>query len=104
MADHRDVLAGQKELVDLGEPVRMRIKKALDRDPKAERKKRLENVLASLVNRETSAEDNRRVRAVELLERIGTEEAKAVLVELAKGKEDDEAAREAHAAIGRMSR
>ena len=64
------------------------IRKALEGDPSPEARKRLEETLAKLTAPTASGETLRSLRAIEVLEMIGTPEAKTVLESLAKGTPD----------------
>ncbi len=75
-------------LVRAGAAAESAVKKALDNKPSAEAKQRLEFVLSKLSgNLGPNLEEVRATRAVEVLEKIGTPEARKVLEEVAKGSE-----------------
>jgi hypothetical protein len=61
------------------------IQKALEGDPTPEARKRLQEVLAKLTAPTASGETLRSLRALEVLEMIGTPEAKTVLEGVAQG-------------------
>jgi hypothetical protein len=67
-----------------------------------ENRRRLDGLLKRL-DAPPSGERLRELRAVEVLERIGTPEARRVLEALAKGEPDARLTREAKAALGRLS-
>ena len=77
------------------------LRRALDEKPSQEARRRLQAILAE-PNRPT-AEDVRRLRAIAVLERIGTPEARQVLANLAGGAEARET-HEAKAALERLKR
>ncbi|HKI30698.1 MAG TPA: hypothetical protein VKA46_02315 [Gemmataceae bacterium] len=91
-----------EELVRAGKTVEEAVKKALDNKPSAEAKQRLEFVLSKLSgNLGPNMEEVRAARAVEVLEKIGTPEAKKVLEEVAKGG-DSPLTVEARSALERL--
>jgi hypothetical protein len=79
------------------------MRKALEGTKSAEVKQRLERLLDRLENTTIPAEELLAIRAVEVLERVGSAEAKDVLRGLAKGYESARLTREAQAALGRLS-
>ncbi len=73
------------ELIRAGKAVEEAVQKSLDNKPSAEAKERLELILTKLADKVgPDLEEVRRVRVVEVLERIGTPEAQKVLEEVAK--------------------
>jgi HEAT repeat protein len=74
-----------RELEKLAELAGPALKKFLDGDPSPEARKRAELLLERLAGPATRPELVRALRSVELLERIGKEEARAVLATLARG-------------------
>jgi hypothetical protein len=85
-----------------GKAVEEAIKKVLDSKPSAEAKQRLEFVLSKMSGSlGPNMEEVRLVRGVEVLERVGTAEARKVLEQLAGGGEDRLSA-EARAASERL--
>ncbi len=96
-----------KELASLGRTAEAPLRKALAGGPPAEAKRRIEELLDRLRdNGAPPPELLRPLRAVELLEHLGTPEAKKVLEALAKGAAESpltEAAREALARLGRAA-
>jgi WD40 repeat protein len=80
------------------------VRKALASRPSAEARKRLQGLLQSSSKPDTSPEGLRRSRAVELLERVATAEARQVLSSLAKGDPDADLTRDAKAALERLAR
>jgi WD40 repeat protein len=75
-------------LVRAGPTAEAAVKKALENKPSAEAKQRLEFILNKMSGKlGPDVEEVRVVRAVEVLERVGTPEARKVLEEFAKGGE-----------------
>src|SRR5262249_35808622 len=91
-----------QELENLGVMVSPALRKALDRDPPPvlDVRKKLEALLAGHFARALSGEELRAVRAIEVLERIGTTEAKDALKSLADGAPAAPATMSARAALG----
>jgi len=92
-----------EELAQLGKFVEGPIRKALEESPSAEARRRLTRLLNKLEKSTFSPEGDRALRAIEVLERIGNAEAKALLRELAKGATVAELTREAKAALDRLA-
>jgi hypothetical protein len=88
-----------RELAALGDRAEPRLRKVLARKPSAEVRRRAERLLLAW-----SAGRRRGVRAVEVLEHIGTGGAKKLLKGLAKGAPDSYLTREAGAALERLTR
>jgi WD40 repeat protein len=89
-------------IVRAGKAAEEAVKKALDSKPSAEAKQRLEFILSKLSgNLGPNMEDVRATRAVEVLEKIGTPEARKVLEEVAKGA-DGHLTDEARSALARL--
>jgi WD40 repeat protein len=89
-------------LIRAGKAAEGAVKKALDGKPSAEAKQRLEFILTKMSGKlGPDIEEVLQVRGVELLERVGTAEARKVLEELAKGGES-RLTQEAKAALGRL--
>jgi RNA polymerase sigma factor (sigma-70 family) len=93
--------AAVKRLKELGLQAEPALRATLRAKPSLEQKKRIESVLTTL--KETpqplSVEELRQQRAVIVLERIGTPEARRVLEDLAKGPESARLTRQARAAL-----
>jgi RNA polymerase sigma factor (sigma-70 family) len=85
-----------RELAGLGSSVEPELRRALTRNPSAEVRKRLEVILDTI-----SREHIRVGRAFEILEAIGSAEARALLADLAKG---DPAAWQTHEAAAGLQR
>jgi hypothetical protein len=92
-----------RELAELGHFAEPSLKKVLDRQPSLETRKRVEELLRKLEEAGPSPEELRVLRAVEVLEMIGTPEAKGVLESLAKGAEEAELTRQAQASLRRLA-
>jgi WD40 repeat protein len=89
-------------LVRAGKAAEEAVKKALDNKPSAEAKQRLEFILSKMSGSlGPNMEEVRLVRGVEVLERVGTAEARKVLEQFGKGGEDRLSA-EARAATERL--
>jgi hypothetical protein len=88
------------ELADLAEPA---LRAALHDKLSLEKRRRVEDLLKRL-DASVSPELLRGVRAVEVLESLGTPEARQVLQTLAKGAAESRLTREANAALKRGKR
>ena len=88
------------ELARLGAAAGSALRKALEGTPSAEVKQRVELLLDKL-RTTASPEQTRESRALELLERLATPEATALLKELAAGADDARLTKEAKAALKR---
>jgi RNA polymerase sigma factor (sigma-70 family) len=78
----------QQKLRALGEPVSSSLRAELEAKPSLEKRKRIEEVLAGLdQSRPVSGEPLRGLRAVQVLERIGSVEARELLEALGRGVE-----------------
>ena len=91
-----------KELKQLGELVGAPLRKALAANPSPEKKLRLEELIGNLS--QYSPAQLRSVRAIELLETIGTPDAVQVLERLAKGNPDGLATTQSRAALARKQK
>jgi hypothetical protein len=92
-----------REIEKLGEVAQPAIERALARkEVSAEARRRLEGLQNRLAV--PSGETLRSLRAIEVLERIATPEARSLLESLAKGAPDARLTREAKAAVGRLAR
>jgi hypothetical protein len=74
------------ELDRLGKFIVPAIKKELAKALPLDPRRRLERVLARAESEELSADQRRELRTLEVLEQVGTAEAKAVLKVIAKGR------------------
>jgi hypothetical protein len=91
-------------LKKLGAVARPALEEALKGSPSAEAKRRIEELLAGLKELQLAPEALRGVRSVQVLEQIGTREARQVLEGLAKGAAGGRVTEEARAALGRLDR
>jgi HEAT repeat protein len=80
------------------------LRKALDSKPPLEKHRRIEELLNKMTAAPATAEHRRAVRAVEVLEMIGTPEARRVLEPLAAGDPDAVLTRAAKAALERLKK
>jgi hypothetical protein len=92
-----------KALAELGKAAGAVLTKALQGEPSVEKKRRVEELLEALRAKGPSLEMVRPTRALELLERVGTAEAKQVLEELAKGDPDAPLTQQAKATLKRLA-
>jgi RNA polymerase sigma factor (sigma-70 family) len=100
-SDHRDVRArATTELEKLEDSAEAALRKVLETKPTLELRQRVERLLNLL--EQPGKERVRMLRAIELLEHIGTAEAKALLEVLAKGLPGGRRTREAQAALDRL--
>jgi WD40 repeat protein len=93
----------QKELESLGFLVHAALRKTLETTPSAEVRLRISRLLRRLEG-SMAVEELRSVRSIEVLERLGTPEARAVLEGLAKGAADARLTRNAKVALERLVR
>ena len=93
-----------RELEKLGEPVEPALRQALRSRPTLETRRRLERLLEKLDAPVPPVETLRALRAVEVLEHIGTAEARRVVQDLARGAAGAGLTEEAAAAVQRMAR
>jgi WD40 repeat protein len=92
------------ELHRLGKSALPLLRKALEGNPTLEARKRMEEIVKKADRAPPSGETLRSLRAIEVLETIGTAEAKAVLRDLAKGKVETVVTLSAQAALERLGR
>jgi hypothetical protein len=92
-----------RALADLGESALPALRKALTGRPSAETRQRVEPLLADLERPANSPERLRVLRAVEVLEYIGTAEARQVLEALAGGMPEARLTQEARASLNRLA-
>jgi hypothetical protein len=101
-SDHFDVREkAQRELERMGEDAVPALRKALDGKPPAEARRRMEAILKQ--PRSPLPEAVQAIRAVEVLENIGTPDARQVLESLAQGAPEAGLTREAKAALERLA-
>jgi WD40 repeat protein len=92
-----------RELARLGELARPALEEALKNRPSVELCRRAEELLGRLTSGEgLSAEDLRHLRVVEVLEGIGTRQAREALATLAAGAPEARLTEQAKAALGRL--
>ncbi|HKA08108.1 MAG TPA: WD40 repeat domain-containing protein, partial [Gemmataceae bacterium] len=91
-----------KELADLGYAARAPLRAALDKQPSAESRHRVEQLLANVVGPPAAGESLRTARALSVLGAKGTSAAKDFLRELAGGAPEAWLTHEAKAALRRM--
>jgi hypothetical protein len=92
--------AAEKELAALGDHVEEDLRREMARDPAPEARTRLAKLLEKIDDR--SPDGLRRSRAVEVLERVGSDEAAAVLKRLAAGHAGARQTRESADALARL--
>ena len=94
-----------KELRNLDDLADSACRKAMASKPSLEARRRLQRLLAEIEEQRwrPSPEQLRQLRSIEVLERIATLEAKALLTALAEGAEGAWQSREAAAAVGRLT-
>jgi hypothetical protein len=91
-------------LTKLGDVAEPRLRQRLAENPPLEAQQRLEQILEKVTGSVTEPEPMRALRTVELLERMGTAEARAFLQTLAAGAPEARLTREASAALKRWAR
>lgn len=96
--------AATKELARLGRPVEAAVRQRLAEGPAPEVRKRLQSILTQVRSAQPSASSLRDFRAVQVLELIGSAEARALLKELAAGAPGASLTRDAKAALRRLDR
>jgi HEAT repeat protein len=94
------------ELARLGEDVTPWLRKGLESPPSLEARRRMESLLEQMVREAATPapEKLRSIRALEVLERIGSSEARQVVADLAKGHPDAWLSQEAATTSQRMAR
>lgn len=92
------------QLENCGELAEAALQKVLAGQPALETKQRVEQILKSIQEKQQSGEHMRSLRAVEVLEQLGTPEARQVLEALAKGAPDVQLTEEAKASLQRLGR
>jgi hypothetical protein len=105
--DHDDFAVREKataELETLREQAGPALRRVLDGRPSPEVRKRAEQLLERWQRSAPPPEQLREQRAVAVLERIGTSEARRVLSELAKGGPEARLTQEAKASLARLSK
>jgi hypothetical protein len=94
----------QSELEELGELAESALRKALVGDPSLEVRHRVERLLDNLTGQVPPAGRLRELRGVELLELIGSSEARQLLQTLAEGAPEARLTQEARSTLRRLSR
>ena len=100
--DDEDFAVRRQAAADLqgaGRAAEAALRKALADGPSAEKRRRIEQLLEKLDQPGPSAEALAALRAVEVLERLGTPEARRLLDELGKGDPDAPLTQDARAAL-----
>jgi hypothetical protein len=92
------------ELERLGKFIEVPLRKTLEKQPSLEARRRIERLLETLERTGPAPEVLRSLRSVEVLELIGTTEAREGLRTLAQGADDAELTREARAALERLEK
>src|SRR5262249_4591690 len=88
--------AASKELAALGKSVEDALRAGRKKGASPEARYRIDVLLEQFVKGTGPSEERAKLRAVEVLERLGTKEAREALAELAKGPADAELTREAN--------
>jgi WD40 repeat protein len=96
--------AATRRLQQMGGEIVPALRQALAATTSAEVRLRLEGLVERLSGPVTASDGLRRLRAVGVLERLGTAAARQVLAELADGPVHPQEARAAQAALGRLNR
>jgi hypothetical protein len=91
-------------LKEIGETAEPLLRKALEESPSAEVRVRVRMLLAEMKEHGLAAKKARIVRTLEVLEQIGTAEARGAIEGLAKVKEPDWLRQEAEATLERWTR
>ena len=92
------------ELKKIGGAAAPALRKALDSKPPLEVRRRAQSILEEIDRQILPPERLRVLRAIEALEMIGNDDAKAVLKELAKGAAEDQMTEEAKLSLGRLEK
>ncbi|MHB1422943.1 MAG: WD40 domain-containing protein [Gemmataceae bacterium] len=100
--DYATRVRAMNELAEMGKFAEPALRKLLAEKPPLEARRRAEELLEQLDNPSNLTEHLRALRAVEVLERIGTEPARKALQALAAGAADAQLTREAKAALDRL--
>jgi hypothetical protein len=96
--------AASRELAQLGEQAEAALRQALKDRPSLEMRRRLEALLDKLEHRTLPPETLRILRAIEILEHLGTPEARCCLDALAKGAPQARQTQEAKRALDRLTK
>jgi WD40 repeat protein len=95
--------AATRALRNSGAAAESALRRALEKGPPLETRKRIEALLGELQRQKPTAEELRQLRAVQVLERVGTPAARRVLESLAGGWPAARQTREARAALARLA-
>jgi RNA polymerase sigma factor (sigma-70 family) len=93
-----------RELENLGELAKPALRKVLDGQPSAEVRRQVQRLLGKLDGPVRAAEVLRGLRAIEVLEQIGTAEARRLLERLARAAPGGRIEKEAKAALERLAK
>jgi WD40 repeat protein len=93
-----------RRLMELGLAVEPALRSWLPKAPSAEVRKRILSLLPAMRRAQPPVEERRRMRAIQVLEMIGTEDARRLLAELAKGTELANQTQMARQALERLAR
>jgi WD40 repeat protein len=93
-----------KELQHLGMAAWPALREALEKEPSAELRRRAEKLLDPSIEFSSSPEELRQVRALHVLEQIGSPQSRELLRKLAAGAAEARLTREAKAALERLER
>jgi WD40 repeat protein len=93
----------ERELKRLGKPAEPAVRQALAKSPSAEARRRLEAILEDIAG-QPAGDDLRQLRAVRVLEHIGSPPARALLQTLAEGAPGAALTRAARLAVQRLDR
>jgi hypothetical protein len=96
--------AAQEALKELGPAVAPLLREALDEKPSAEARRRIQELLDEWRGRKPSPDELRGLRAVAVVEAVGTPEARQFLQKLAKGPAGARLTAAAKAALARLER
>jgi WD40 repeat protein len=96
--------AASRELTQLGELMEARLRQALKERPSLEMRRRLDALLDKLEHASLPPETLRTLRAIEILEHVGTPEARRCLDALAKGAPQARQTHEAKRALDRLAK
>jgi WD40 repeat protein len=105
--DQEEFAAREKatqELAKLGETAEIELQKALENHPSDEVRRRIDGLLEKLQTPARIHDRLRGLRANEVLEKLGTPEARQILKTLAQGAAEAEQTRDAKAALERLAR
>ena len=105
--DHDEFETREKasaELEKLGRSVETALRKALENPPSGEARHRVTQLVDRFTGSALPADARRALRAVEVLEQVGTPAARQALVAVSKGPASDPTAREARTSLARLAK